>query len=251
MRLRTASRALFVALLLASGQAQAQTDALPSWNDGSAKKAIVEFVQATTTQGSPRFVPPAERVATFDQDGTLWVEQPMYTQVIYCLGRVPAVVAKKPELKNVEPFKTVLSDDREVIAKLSTPDHMKILAATLTGMTVDEFKAEGIHLMIGRRPRATIGDSPGDKHLLEYTQAGDGALAQLAPPRATRPTSRSFANLILVLLVGCKDVYGSNVKTRFQSFFTLMTAQPFFFASSIRAWGNVPTSLSGNPEAGP
>ena len=77
-------------------------------------------MQATTTPGSPNFVPPAERIATFDQDGTLWVEQPMYTQVIYCLDRVPAVVKAKPELANVEPFKTVMSGDREAIARLST-----------------------------------------------------------------------------------------------------------------------------------
>ena len=87
-------------------------------------------------------MPPEERIATFDQDGTLWVEQPMYTQVIYCLERVPAVVAKKPELKSVEPFKTVLSGDREAMAKLTMQDLEKILAATLTGMTVDEFGAE-------------------------------------------------------------------------------------------------------------
>ena len=83
-----------------------------------AKKAIVEFVQATTTQGSPKFVPPAERIATFDQDGTLWVEHPMYSQVMYCLERVPAVVKAKPELAKVEPFKTVLSGNREAMAKL-------------------------------------------------------------------------------------------------------------------------------------
>ena len=267
---------LFVALLLGFGQAHAQTDPLPSWNDGPAKKAIVEFVQATTAQGSPRFVPPAERVATFDQDGTLWVEQPMYSQVMYCLERVPAVVAKKPELKDVEPFKTVLSGNREAMARLTIPDLMRILAATMTGMSVDEFKAEvgkwlptakhprwsrpyieltyqpmqevlkylrasgyktyivtgggqdfvrvyaehvygippeqvvgtaggtkysydksgkpflikepklllndnnagkpeGIHLMIGRRPYAAIGNSTGDRQMLEYTGAGDGA----------------------------------------------------------------------------
>ena len=97
------------ALLVLGAHVQAQTDSLPSWNDGPAKKAIVEFVQATTDQSSPKFVPPEERIATFDQDGTLWVEHPMYTQVMYCLERVPALAAKKPELKNVEPFKTVLS----------------------------------------------------------------------------------------------------------------------------------------------
>ena len=85
---------------------------------------------------------PEDRIATFDQDGTTWVEHPMYTQVMYCLDRVPAVVAQKPELKNVEPFKTVLSGDHAAIAKLSMPDLEKILAATLTGMTVDEFSAE-------------------------------------------------------------------------------------------------------------
>ena len=81
---------------------------------------------------SPKFVPPEERIATFDQDGTLWVEHPIYTQVMYCLDRVPALVAKKPELANVEPFKTVLSGDHEAIAKLPMPDLEKILAATLT-----------------------------------------------------------------------------------------------------------------------
>jgi hypothetical protein len=89
--------------------AQAQQDPLPSWNDTVTKQAIVEFVTDTTKEGSPTFVPPSERIATFDQDGTLWVEQPMYSQVIYCLDRVPALVAEKPELKDVEPFKTILS----------------------------------------------------------------------------------------------------------------------------------------------
>src|SRR6185295_3181187 len=83
-----------------------------------------------------------ERIAPFDQDGTLWVEQPMYSQVLYCLERVPAVVKAKPELAKVEPFKTVLSGNREAMAKLSKDDLIKILAATLTGMSVDDFEAE-------------------------------------------------------------------------------------------------------------
>jgi phosphoglycolate phosphatase-like HAD superfamily hydrolase len=251
------------------------TDPLPSWNEGAAKKAIVEFVRSTTDRAAPTCVPPAQRIATFDQDGTLWVEHPMYTQLIYCLERVPAVVAKKPELKDVEPFKTVLSGDREAVAKLPMKDLEEILAATLSGMTVDEFKAEvqqwlatakharwkrpyteltyqpmqevlkylrsngyktyivtgggqdfvrvyaeqvygippeqvvgtmggtkygygkdgkpmltkepklllndnnggkpeGIHLMIGRRPHAAFGNSPGDQQMLEYTTVGAG-----------------------------------------------------------------------------
>ena len=118
---RQARALLLGAALVFAANAFAQSDPLPSWNDGAAKKAIVEFVQATTTQGSPKFVPPAERIATFDQDGTLWVEQPMYAQVMYCLDRVPALVKAKPELAKVEPFKTVLSGDRAAIAKLPCP----------------------------------------------------------------------------------------------------------------------------------
>ena len=128
------------AALLALASADAQNDPLRSWNDGPAKRSIVEFVQATTKTASAKFVPPEARIATFDQDGTLWVEHPIYTQVAYCLDRVPAVVAKKPELKGIEPFKTVLSGNHEAIAKLTTPDLEKIVAATLTGMTVGEFK---------------------------------------------------------------------------------------------------------------
>ncbi len=117
-------------------------DPLPSWNEGAAKEAIVAFIRATTNAASPHFVPPEERVATFDQDGTLWVEQPLYTQVIYCLERVPAVVEAKPELKEVEPFKTVLSNERAAIAKLTLPDLEKIAIATLTGMSIEQFQAD-------------------------------------------------------------------------------------------------------------
>ena len=131
-----------IVLLSLGARAHAETDPLPSWNDGPAKQAILKFVQETTDQASPKFVPPEERIATFDQDGTLWVEHPMYTQVMYSMDRVQAVVKAKPELKNVEPFKTVLSGNHEAMAKLSMKDLEKILAATLTGMTVDEFNAE-------------------------------------------------------------------------------------------------------------
>jgi len=123
-------------------EAHALGDPLPSWNDGPAKKAILDFIHATTDKSSSKFVPPEQRIATFDQDGTLWVEHPMYSQVVYCLDRVPAVVKAKPELANVEPFKTVLTGDREAIAKLPTDQLMKILVATLTGMSVDTFEGQ-------------------------------------------------------------------------------------------------------------
>src|SRR5262245_46956510 len=104
--------------LFAYSIAAAQTDPLPSWNDGAAKQAVIEFVTATTDSTKPTFVPLEQRIAAFDQDGTLWVEKPIYTQVLYCLERVPDLVKAKPELKNVEPFKTVMSGDRAAIAKL-------------------------------------------------------------------------------------------------------------------------------------
>ncbi len=274
------ARLLAVGVLLALGtQAFAQTDPLPSWNDGPAKQAIVAFVKDTTTQGSPKFVPPEERIATFDQDGTLWVSHPMYTQVMYVLESVPALVKAKPELAKVAPFSTVLEilkGDRAAVAKLTMPDLLKLVAATSTGMSVETFQAEvkkwiaeardprwkkpyteltylpmqevlkylrasgyktyivtgggqdfvrvyseatygippeqvvgtaggtqygydkagkpfltkepklllndnnagkpeGIHLMIGRRPHAAFGNSTGDRQMLEYTKAGDGA----------------------------------------------------------------------------
>ena len=269
--------ALSAALRPGSAPAQAtQGPPLASWNEGPAKQAILDFVRATTDQASPKFVPPVNRIAAFDQDGTLWVEHPMYSQLMYCLDRVPALVAQKQELRNEEPFKTVLSGNEEAIAKLTLPELEKIIITTLTGMTTDEFdaevkkwlatskdrrwrrhyteltykpmqevmshlrangyktfivtgfgqdfvrvysqqvydippeqvvgsalatkygyandgkpilikepklilnnndagKPEGIHLMIGRRPYAAFGNSTGDRQMLEYTGAGDGA----------------------------------------------------------------------------
>ena len=122
-------------------EAQA-ADPLSSWNDGPAKQAIVDFVKATTETGGANFVVPEERIATFDQDGTLWVEHPMYTQVLYCLDRVGVLVKEKPELKDREPFKTVLSGNRAALAELSMKDQQEIFVATLTGMSVDKFNAE-------------------------------------------------------------------------------------------------------------
>jgi hypothetical protein len=127
--------------------AQAQTamsgDTLPSWNEGPAKQTILDFVRDTTDRTNPKFVPPEDRIATFDQDGTLWVEHPVYSQMMYCLDRVPVLAKQKPALKNAEPFKTVLSGDREAIAELPLRDLEKIILVTLTGMTTDEFEAEG------------------------------------------------------------------------------------------------------------
>jgi phosphoglycolate phosphatase-like HAD superfamily hydrolase len=263
--------------LLGSTSARADdTTLLASWNDGPAKQAILDFIRSTTDASSKTFVPMEERIATFDQDGTLWVEHPIYSQLVYCLDRVPVVVKGKPTLAHLEPFRTVLTGDFEKIARLSLHDFETIAIATLTGMSVDDFaaeakawidtakdhrwkrlyteltyqpmqevltlfrangyktfivtgggqdfvrvysqqvygippeqvvgsaiwpklaydkngkpfltkepklllnddnagKVEDIHLMIGRRPHAAFGNSLGDRQMLEYTKAGDGA----------------------------------------------------------------------------
>lgn len=253
----------------------ADSDPLPSWNDGQAKRAIISFVKETTNEAGSGFVAPNNRVATFDQDGTLWVEHPVYTQVIYCLDRVREILKTRPELANTEPFRTVASGKREAIAHLSMEDLEKIFNVALSGMNVDEFaeqvkkwisdsrhirwnrpytqlvyqpmieviqylksngyktyivtgsaqdfvreyseqvygippeqvigtvqatkygydksgkptlikepkvllqddyagKPEGIHLAIGQRPRASFGNSTGDRQMLEYSKAGTG-----------------------------------------------------------------------------
>src|SRR6478609_9700355 len=117
---RRALAAVLVAIAVAcSGiPALAQSDPLPSWNDTPAKQAIVDFVTKTTKEGSTTFVPPEERIATFDQDGTLWVERVRGRKVMHRLDRVPARRSQEPERKEVEPFKTLRTDDKDAIAKL-------------------------------------------------------------------------------------------------------------------------------------
>jgi phosphoserine phosphatase len=134
--------ALVLAVPLAGTSLRAQEpDPLPSWNNGPAKQAILDLVRATTEPGSPDFVPPEDRLATFDQDGTLWVEHPVYSQVVFALDRVAALAPEHPEWKEKEPFKTVLSGDKEALAKLSLRDLEEIVFATHAGMTVETFNA--------------------------------------------------------------------------------------------------------------
>ena len=130
---------LFVLLLFTNIALAA--DPLPSWNEGPAKQAILQLVRDTADSSNPKFVPSEQRIAAFDQDGTTWVEQPIYTQVMFALDRVKAVVEKDPTLAAVEPFKTVVSGDWAAIAKLTLPDLEKIVGATHSGMTVEQFQA--------------------------------------------------------------------------------------------------------------
>ncbi len=260
---------------IGSASVGAQGTPLASWNDGPAKLAIMNFVRSTTDRSSPQYVAPDERIATFDNDGTLWVEHPIYTEAVFALDRVGELAPQHPEWKTTEPFKSVLARDEEAIAKFDEADWEKIVAATHSGMTVEAFndivadwlakardkrwnrhytelvyqpmlellsylrdngyktyivtgggqdfvrafanrvygvppeqvvgtagrtkltyapgskaelikapdilyvddksgKPEGIHLVIGRRPRAAFGNSGGDKEMLQWTQAGDG-----------------------------------------------------------------------------
>jgi phosphoglycolate phosphatase-like HAD superfamily hydrolase len=136
---RNKSAVMILVLLLGRcGSAFAQ-DALPSWNDGPTKQAIINFVHKTTTAGSPQFVPPEERLATFDEDGTLWVEHPMYTEVTFSFDRLGELAEKHPEWKEVMPFKAVLTRDRDAMAKFTLDDLMKIVAVTHTGVSPEEF----------------------------------------------------------------------------------------------------------------
>lgn len=121
-------------------RALAQSDPLPSWNDGPAKQAIVAFVKETTDQGSPKFVPPPERIATFDNDGTLWSEQPMYFQLLFTLDRVKALAPQHPEWKTEEPFASLLKGDVSKAVAGGEKAILEIVMATHAGMTTDEFE---------------------------------------------------------------------------------------------------------------
>jgi phosphoserine phosphatase len=114
-------------------------DPLPSWNEGLAKQAIIEFVQATTDKSSPNYVESCDRIATFDQDGTLWVEHPFYSQAMFALDRLKSLAPQHPEWQNQEPFKSILEGNQDAIAKLTEGDLVQIVAATHAGMTTEEF----------------------------------------------------------------------------------------------------------------
>jgi phosphoglycolate phosphatase-like HAD superfamily hydrolase len=134
--------------------AVAQTDPLPSWNEGPAKQAIIAFVTDVTQEGSPDFVPGPERVATFDNDGTLWAEQPAYFQLAFALDRVKALAPQHPEWKEMQPFKGVLEDDPKALVESGTKGLLDIIAATHAGMTTDEFgKLVTTWLATARHPR--------------------------------------------------------------------------------------------------
>ena len=141
---RRALLSAFAALPVLSISARAQTaasgDTLPSWNEGATKQAILNFVTAVTREGSPDFVSPDERIATFDNDGTLWVEHPMYTQLAFALDRVKALAPLHPEWKNTQPFKAALEGDMKTLAESGEHGMAELVMATHAGMTTEEFE---------------------------------------------------------------------------------------------------------------
>jgi phosphoglycolate phosphatase-like HAD superfamily hydrolase len=126
-------------LLLASGCASMRPDPLPSWNEGAAKQSIVAFVAKVSTPGSPNFVPVDERVATFDNDGTLWAEQPLYSQLLFAFDRVKVLAPQYPEWRTTEPFASLLKGDLKGALAGGEKSLLQIIAATSTGMSSDEF----------------------------------------------------------------------------------------------------------------
>jgi phosphoglycolate phosphatase-like HAD superfamily hydrolase len=144
----------FLALLLAGGCAHVQTDPLPAWNEGKSKQSIVSFVTRVTTPGSPDFVPGPERIATFDNDGTLWAEQPMYFQVFFVLDRVKALGSQHPEWRTAEPFASVLKGDLQGAFAGGEKAILEMFMATSTGMSTTEYEASvNEWLAAARHPR--------------------------------------------------------------------------------------------------
>lgn len=129
-----------IAMLLAASVTAVASDPLASWNDNAAKQSVMAFVERVTDEGSPDFVPVEERIATFDNDGTLWSEQPYYFQLAFALDRVKAMAPNHPEWKTQQPFKGVLEGDLKAVMAGGKKSLIEIIAATHAGMTADEFE---------------------------------------------------------------------------------------------------------------
>lgn len=115
-------------------------DPLPSWNEGKAKDSIVQFIEDTTTLGSKNYIDPEDRIAVFDQDGTLWVEQPLYTQFFFAIDRIQSLASKNPEWKHTEPYQAIIEGNLEKISRFTIQEIEKILAVSHANRTVEEFK---------------------------------------------------------------------------------------------------------------
>jgi phosphoserine phosphatase len=131
----------FAASLAAGTPTLAETDPLPSWNPGPARQAIVELVRAVSDESSPKYVPPAARIATFDNDGTLWVEHPMYTQLAFALDRIGELAPQHPEWKTKQPFQAALEGDMKTLAAAGEKGLVELIMASHAGMSTADFAA--------------------------------------------------------------------------------------------------------------
>jgi hypothetical protein len=218
--------ALIGSLRTTSALAQAGPDSLPSWNDGPAKSSITTFVRRVTAQGSPDFVPVEQRIATFDNDGTLWVEHPMYTQLAFALDRVKAMAPMHPEWKDKQPFKAVLEGDMKTLAESGERGLVEIIMVTHAGMTTAEFAkivtdwiATARHPRF-KRPYTELVYQP-MLELLAYLRANDFKtfIVSGGGIEFMRPWSEP------VYGVPPQQVVGSSIKTRFE----MRDGQPLLF----------------------
>ena len=158
--MKAACAGFFVGLVVCAGVAVAQPETtqapLPSWRDGKARSAIVDFVPGVSDATSPAFVPVAERIATFDNDGTLWSEQPLYFQALFALDRVQAMSADHPEWRNTEPFKNALAGDMKGLLAGGQEGVMKVLLTAHANMTADAF-AQSVRSWLATAKHPTTG----------------------------------------------------------------------------------------------
>nr|WP_246368481.1 HAD family hydrolase [Aurantimonas endophytica] len=190
---------------------------LLSWNEGTAKKSIVDFVTAVTTDGGADYVEPANRIAVFDNDGTLWSEQPMYVQLAFALDRVKTLAPDHPEWKETEPFKSVLAGDMKGVAAFGIKGLVEIVAATHSGMTSDEFTAiakdwiaSATHPTTGK-PYTSMIYQP-MRELIDYLKANDFRVFIVSGGgiEFMRPwTEVTYA-------IPPENVVGSSIKTKYE-----------------------------------
>ena len=191
--------------------------ALESWNDGAAKSAIVDFVARVTKQGGPDFVPPSERIATFDNDGTLWCEQPMQVQIYFALDRLRELVKKQPEMKERQPYKAFLEHDMKTIESLGKQAVFELAFATHAGLSEDDFMraarewfATAKHPKLGR-PFTRLTYQP-QRELLDYLRAN--GFKTFIVSGGGIDLMRAFAEEAYG--IPPEQVIGSSVKTRFE-----------------------------------
>jgi hypothetical protein len=217
MLVRSLAALLGIALILAVSPAFAQADPLSSWNDGPTKQAIVSFVEKVTNKEGRDYVPAEDRIATFDNDGTLWVEQPMYTQLAFVLDRVKALAPEHPEWKDQQPFKAVLEGDMKTLAASGEKGVAELVAATHAGMSPAEFqKIVGDWLATAKHPllkrRYTVLVYRPMLELLSYLR--DNGFATFIVSGGGIEFVRNFSEPVYGIPPA--QVVGSSIKTKYE-----------------------------------